>query len=954
VNGVIRLSADTGTQGNAGLEETMRSSSWVATSVTFLCVFFLLAPKADGAQARYDSAQTQEQFSEEAFLPANFPGFLQAVYLLAQEPGPPQAADISEIINQARDRVGETEFEKFLERFGIERDNDEDIALEVMAQIARLERRKAYQNFAHRFEEATPGQREELVKESASADALEYALGKCEENQFEKLVELIRRKEFFGPHTPEDAALLDSLMQEYRRARDRGRKEKASRWRAVIAQLASQPAGRAGDRLPFSKDELFAMMRNAERTIEQRKSPFIDISVPMGLEGRVSTLARQVVASVSPRIGNRAGDKLLAYAYFDKRLASKLVGLQQTYADILSNSDSGQSEPTRESIRKKEQTIETMRNAPQRQVNLDDPKARRASAQLVLNLLKRQDQPHRVPFIRGIILLQSPGDGITCRLIEEFPMIVAGATYPYQWKHDNEVNIALLLANTDPYQAAQAVRFIIYHGMWRSEKARELGLYGWLPQIIFGDRQTGELPQFDGKTSYYFPGFRFRPTKEIDRENERNRTSEIMQLPFFGWTVGRIYEELRKINPEHAVAFLKEVYPYVRANTEAIRTALDPFNEGVLSGRDAWVNGMDNAFYHLIVMRRHLPERLMPAWAKKVVNENRVDNREGKCPGCPEDPMLLKGRPSDYYYQFKIVFYDIARASELDPLSLYHATPYNAKDVAITGVMARSLEAQIAMARVLGESNADVRRMSSLRGREDEIVGKWDEEISRYETYLSRMKQAVNLHQWSPQEEFYFNLDVTHMFRSAADLFFCRPVVHDHNDIGCEPRREYWTCEQQDGVGRSCRLNQKALATLGLDEETVRVRLNSAGHVEYQYSPSPMHWEWVARGEGEGEFRPAIGTPFLPEQFAHPDRASSGELRYEPNEDYWTCSTDGGGSRHCRLNEQAMRLLGRGARRIEEGDLIWSPGIAGFFWPYRSSTRGCGGPLRAFRFPPSR
>ena len=915
----------------------MRPFAWVSAVAVLLALLFSFPPTVTGREPSVASTHPREQAVDERLFPSSYPGFLRELYVLVRERGVTlEDPALAEVIDQTRDRIGQAEFEKFLERFGLDPGNSEEIALEVAAQIARMRRREKYLDFVRRFDLASSTERRELVRASDSAGELEYALRNCKKNQVETLLRLVLRKEAFGPHTPQDETLLDTLTQEYRRAREQGRKAEANRWRAVIAQLASQPLGRAGHRLPFSKPELFAMLRNAERSIEQRKRPFIDISRPIRLEGQAESLAYKLIASVSPQYENSADVRLLAYAFFDKDLIENLGSLRQTYVDISSKHESGQDEATRESISKKKRIIDALRNAPDKQIDLAVPTAHRASLQLVLTLMESQDQPHRVPFIRGIILLRSGDDRLTCHLIEVFPMIVAGATYPYQWKHDNEVNIALLLANMDPYQAAQAVRFIIYHSMWRSKEAKRLGLYGWLPQIIFGDRQTGKLPQFDGKTYYYFPDFRFRPTKKIDRENERNRTSEIMQLPFFGWTVWRVYEELEKVNPAHAVAFLREVYPFVRANTEAIRTALDPYDEGVLSGRDAWVNGMDNAWYHLMVMRRHLPKRLMPTWAREIVEKNRVDNRKGKCPGCPEDPILARGRPSDYYYQFKIVFYDIAEALELDPLSVYHATPYNAKDVAITGVMARSLEAQIAMARVLRRADADVRAMSSLRGRVDEMVNTWEGEINRYENYLGRMKRAVNRHHWSAEDEFYYNRDVTQMFRGAADLFFCRPVVHAHNDVGCEPRAEYWTCKEESKDGRDCRLKEEALAAVGLNSTMFQIRLDSAGHVQYEFSAHPRYWEWVDTDEGEdaeGEFRlrQAIGDPFLVEQFSRPRRAPDGKVYYEPNEDYWICGPDENGSRHCQLNERAKGLLGRGARRIEDSDLLSSPGIAGFF-----------------------
>ena len=70
---------------------------------------------------------------------------------------------------------------------------------------------------------------------------------------------------------------------------------------------------------------------------------------------------------------------------------------------------------------------------------------------LIQKILEDKNEPYRLPFIRGMIFFENDVGQLAYRFIEEFPMIVAGDTHPYQWKHDNEVNIALLLANVDPY-----------------------------------------------------------------------------------------------------------------------------------------------------------------------------------------------------------------------------------------------------------------------------------------------------------------------------------------------------------------------------------------------------------------------------------------------------------------------------------------------------------------------
>lgn len=908
--------------------------------------------------------EVSKSILEESIFPADYPEFLKQVYILfrqADQLKQLSASDREDVLKSqqeelenfsrgmlkdeklnvkrlytfAQAQVGQNEFETFLTRFGIKFDNQEDIELEVFAQIERMRRREAYHDFTQKFNNAGLNHaiRMQLVKASTAPHELEYALCHCEEEEFRSLLDIVIAKDGFGPQTPQDKEMLDYLEDNWRVALDEGDIEAAMKWRAVIAQMVSQPVGKEHGRLPFSKEELFAMMRNAERTLEQRKRPFIDITGIAELDKESAYYAYEIIKIMGKDVIPTQKQPVIAYGFLDSELAGKLGELKQIYEDILSNKDSGQTEAILNSVRQKKELIEILDNSASKRVDTQLQEPREMLLELVQKILENRDEPYRLPFIQGIILLKGDDERLDYYFIEDFPMIVAGETYPYQWKHDNEVNIALLLANVDPYLAAQAVRFIIYHGMWRSEEAKKLGLYGWLSQIIFGDRQTGKLPMFNNKTYYYFPDFRFRPTKKIDEDNERNRTSEIMQLPFFGWTVWRVYEELNKVNEEHAHAFLKEVYPYVRANTEAIRTALDPYDEAVLSGRDAWVNGMDNAWYHLMVMDRHLPERFIPEWAMEIVENNRVDNRVDKKPGNPVDLLLAEGRPSEYYYAFKIVFYNIIKELGLDPVLVYHASPYNAKDAAITGVMARSLEAQIAMAEALKNTDADVYQMSTLRDRNNEITHSWNEEINRYQTYLDRMKEAVNRHLWSPEDKIYYNRDITQMFPGIVEQQFCRITIDKDNKIHYEPIEEYWRFESDvEGGGRYV-LSQKARESLTFDAQICSVSMDLNGNVHYEYKFAPQYWKWIEGEGGSGNFQLNLqpGDPFIVEQFCHVRRDTLGSIWYEPDLKYWTWVNDEESGGHYELNERAKRFMGQGARKIEDGDLLRSPAIAGFF-----------------------
>ena len=897
---------------------------------------------------------------DESVFPENYPQFLKEAYLLLDQaeqlaqlpPANREAAlsthpqnqqdffraflqdeelDIERLSAFIRTQLSPTTFTSFLDRFGIDLDNQEDIQLELLAQMERMRRIEAYSDFVDTFTALTtgPSLRIQLVSASIASRELEYALRHCPEEEFTTLHDIVTSKDGFGPQTSQDRDLLDYLEQNRRSTLAQGHPEASQKWRAVISQLLSQPVARTEGRLPFSKSELFAMMRNAERTLEQRKRPYIDVTPLTQLEEESEPDAYQIINSISTNSEPAPGQPVLAYAFLDPDLPAELRKLVQTYEEILLNKESGQTEATRRSVAEKKELLEILENADIRRV--PELEATTAISSLLTRILDGSEQLYRRPFIRGIILFNGSEEHLAYRLIEEFPMIVAGETYPYQWKHDNEVNIALLLANVDPYQAAQAVRFIIYHYMWRSQEARNLGLYGWIPQIVFGDRQTGKPPEFNNEISYYFPDFPFRPTQRVDAEKERNRTSEIMQLPFFGWTVWRVYEELNKINEEHALTFLQEVYPYVRANTEAIRTALDPYDEAVLSGRDAWVNGMDNAWYHQLVMARHLPDRFIPEWAKQIVRDNRVDNRVDKEPGNPVDEELAKGRPSEYYYQFKVVFYDIINDLGLEPTAVYHASPYNAKDVALTGVMARSLEAQITLAEALQNTDADVHQISALRGSASEWVETWEEEINRYQAYLDQMKQVMNRSFWSPQDKTYYNRDVTQMFPGIVEQLFCRIRI-DEGRIRYQPRLEYWTFEADpQGTGRYV-LSQKALEAVSLDEGVASVSMDLSGNIQYEYKTMPQYWNRVQVEGGRETFQLQVnpGDPFIVEQFALVKKTASGGIEYEPNLEYWTWVEDESGGRY-QLNERAKRLVGQGARKIEEGDWLRSPAIASFF-----------------------
>jgi hypothetical protein len=317
----------------------------------------------------------------------------------------------------------------------------------------------------------------------------------------------------------------------------------------------------------------------------------------------------------------------------------------------------------------------------------------------------------------------------------------------------------------------------------------------------------------------------------------------------------------------------------------------------------------------------------------EMIENYRVDNRVNKMPGNPVDPKLARGRPSDYYYAFKFVFYNIIRQLELDPVSVYHASPYNAKDAAITGVMARSLEAQIEMAKVLKNTDAGVRWMSSLRGRENEMVSTWVEEINRHQRYLDRMKQAVNRYLWGPEDKIYYNRDVTHMFPSIIAQQFCRIATDRQNRIRFEPIPEYWKFVSDGKGGGYYVPSQKALDSGFFNDQVCLVSIDLNDNIRYEYKDPPQYWKQLTGSDSRGQIRLDLSPydPFIVEQFCHSKKEASGHLYYQPDMKYWTRSKASNGVVYYQLNEIARQLLGKGAREIEEGDLLRSPAIASFF-----------------------
>ncbi len=443
-------------------------------AITFSMALMLISTPADVSATHatvYKASAAQELKSgrdyfealnsiiDETVFPDNYPEFLKQVYILlrqsehleeftdyerevflkTQEKGPEnfyrriledEKLNVKLLYTFAREQAGQDAFETFLKRFGIDHTNREEIELEVLAQINRMRRREAYNDFIQRFNNTS--HRMQLVKESTAPRELAYALRHCEEAEFEALRDIVLAKDGFGPQTSQDKDMLGYLERNRRAALAEGNKETAMKWRTVIAQLVSQRAGRDYDRLPFSKCELFAMMRNAERTLEQRKQPFINITRIAELDKESASYASEIIKMLGAGAKSSQSQRVIAYCFFDSDLASELEKLTQVYEDILSNKESGQAEKALRSIRQKKQLLEILDKVVPKRVGSQLQTPYVMLSKLAQKILENRDEPHRLPFIRGIILLNGDEGQLVYRFIEDLPMIVAGATYSYQ------------------------------------------------------------------------------------------------------------------------------------------------------------------------------------------------------------------------------------------------------------------------------------------------------------------------------------------------------------------------------------------------------------------------------------------------------------------------------------------------------------------------------------------
>ena len=120
----------------------------------------------------------------------------------------------------------------------------------------------------------------------------------------------------------------------------------AAKWQAVLAQLAAQPTQK-GPQFGFSKAELFAMSRNAERTLGQRTQAFLDFTSLAAVPAHLTRRAKDLVRTLDQ--GNKH-DAIAGHVHFGTIDDTALKELQDTLHEILHNQDTRQTPASRREV----------------------------------------------------------------------------------------------------------------------------------------------------------------------------------------------------------------------------------------------------------------------------------------------------------------------------------------------------------------------------------------------------------------------------------------------------------------------------------------------------------------------------------------------------------------------------------------------------------------------------
>jgi hypothetical protein len=267
-------------------------------------------------------------YTDSLIFPREYPEFLKMVFATFKKTGEFNIEDIQSYCDKG---AGKNHYQVFLDTLGLDSLNYADIELEIQAQINRMKRREKSLKFRDSFTNPNSDleTRINLIKKTNTSVDIEYALTQCSIEEFDTLYHVLLARENFGPQTGVDSILLEYILLKRQNSLDRNNEEAGQKWRTVLAQLISQPVGKQYERLDLSKTELFAMLRNTERTLQQRKRPFIDITHAEQLEEDLLSYTDQLLKKYNIDYKISSNGDVLLFAFFDETIDSELGQLQR-------------------------------------------------------------------------------------------------------------------------------------------------------------------------------------------------------------------------------------------------------------------------------------------------------------------------------------------------------------------------------------------------------------------------------------------------------------------------------------------------------------------------------------------------------------------------------------------------------------------------------------------------
>jgi hypothetical protein len=242
--------------------------------------------------------------------------------------------------------------------------------------------------------------------------------------------------------------------------------------------------------------------------------------------------------------------------------------------------------------------------------------------------------------------------------------------YPHQWNWDS-ATVALGLATYDLPRAFAEARSLIA-GQW---------VDGMIPHVIY---HTGVSDYFPDPEFWQIHTSPFAP---------KVQTSGITQPPLLATMARRIYEFIAQTSPAREstmLEFLREIHPALVRWHRWLHTARDADGSGLCCLIHPWESGTDDS----------------PRWLKAFERIHPVDVPLYK----RRDTVHVHAsfRPTKHEYDRYVHLIDVFRRNRYEPAALLARSPFLAQDILFNSILHRADEDLAWMARVLGESDAEI------------------------------------------------------------------------------------------------------------------------------------------------------------------------------------------------------------------------------------------------------